>query len=231
MPKSPSMRPIPLFRPAPLWLTCLALAGCGSGEENPGTGAPEKTQLGAEALNQQGVDADGLGLYQEALGYFDQALEKNPWVPEVHKNRGNVLYKLNKKAEAVEAYRKALELNREDADLHNYVIEVLGELGRFEEAIEACLVSQEQVPDNFNAYLRRGQAHFSLEQYEEALLALDDASALDAENQEVLITRCKTLIELGFLDEALTDAKKLEESGSPYAKGLEQAITAKAKDG
>jgi tetratricopeptide (TPR) repeat protein len=56
-----------------------------------------------------------LGVYTEAIKYYDKALEIDPKDANVWVNKAVALHKLEKYDEAIECYDKALEIDPEDS--------------------------------------------------------------------------------------------------------------------
>lgn len=82
----------------------------------------------AEIANDLGVVTAALGASEKALYYFEHALARNPDFPEACFNRAHLLQRLNRRAEARQAWQKYLELNegtdwRQAARLQNSRLE------------------------------------------------------------------------------------------------------------
>ena len=77
----------------------------------------EKEELLVSALYNKGTSLAKLGKYEEAIVYFDKALEINPDNVEALNNTGVALAKLGKYKEAIECYDKALKLAPGDSDI------------------------------------------------------------------------------------------------------------------
>lgn len=76
-----------------------------------GSGAPWQMAVAYNRLGR--VDA-GEGRAEEALANYDRALSLNPVYAEAHSNRGVLLARLDKPAEATAAYRRAVEADPAD---------------------------------------------------------------------------------------------------------------------
>ena len=71
----------------------------------------------AEVLNRKGKDLVDMQKCEEALEYFDKALENDPKNIDTLKNKGLTLYNLGKRQEAIACYNKALETDSTRADI------------------------------------------------------------------------------------------------------------------
>src|SRR6476660_1057256 len=74
--------------------------------------------------------------YNEAIEYYDKALEIDPKHVGALNNTGKVLDNLGKYNEAIVYYDKALQIDPKYADALNSKGNVLGKLGKYNEAIE-----------------------------------------------------------------------------------------------
>jgi tetratricopeptide (TPR) repeat protein len=84
----------------------------------------------------KGVALVDLGKYEEALVYFDKAIELNPNDAEVWDNKGIALGHLGKHDEALACFNKALEQNPNNAEVWYNKGVALDNLGKHEEALD-----------------------------------------------------------------------------------------------
>ena len=83
-----------------------------------------------------------MGRWQESLGHFEQALQRNPRDPETHFNFGNALTLLGHLERAERHFRLAVRLRPQDLDFIFRLALVLHKQGRSREArqlLEQCL--------------------------------------------------------------------------------------------
>ena len=90
----------------------------------------------AESLYRSGLDSMWLGNYDNAVGYFENAANKNPRRAETWVQVGFCKVKQGKVLEAIRAYQQALQLKPEDAEIHNRLGDAYYYSGRLREAIE-----------------------------------------------------------------------------------------------
>ena len=106
-----------------------------------------KTEL-AETLYCTGLDSLWLGNYDNAVGYFETAVNKNPKRAEAWVQVGYCKVKQGKNAEAIRAYQQALQLKPDDPEIHNKLGDAYYFAGRLREAIESYTEAARLRPDD-----------------------------------------------------------------------------------
>src|SRR5689334_8308760 len=101
----------------------------------------------AESLYRSGLDSLWLGNYDNAVGYFENAANKNPKRAEAWVQVGYCKVKQGKNQEAIRAYLQALQLKPNDADIHNKLGDAYYYAGRLREAIEEYSEAAQLRPD------------------------------------------------------------------------------------
>ena len=91
----------------------------------------------AESLYRTGLESLWLGNYDNAVGYFENAANKNPRRAETWVQVGYCKVKQGKNQEAIHAYLQALQLKPGDADIHNKLGDAYYYAGRLREAIDS----------------------------------------------------------------------------------------------
>jgi tetratricopeptide (TPR) repeat protein len=91
----------------------------------------------AESLYRTGLESLWLGNYDNAVGYFENAVNKNPKRAEAWVQVGYCKVKQGKNQEAINAYLKALQLKPADAEIYNKLGDAYYYSGRLREAIES----------------------------------------------------------------------------------------------
>ena len=131
----------------------LAIAAARVAELTAGTLKP-LSELGgkgkgdvAETLYRSGLDSLWLGNYDNAVGYFENAANKNPKRAETWVQVGYCKVKQGKTLEAIRAYQQALQLKPEDPEIHNRLGDAYYYSGRFREAIESYTEAARLRPD------------------------------------------------------------------------------------
>ena len=106
----------------------------------------------AESSYRNGLDSLWLGNYDSAVGYFENAVNKNPKRADAWVQVGYCKVKQGKSQEAIRAYQQALQLKPEDAEIHNKLGDAYYYAGRLREAIESYTTAAELQPDNAETF-------------------------------------------------------------------------------
>ena len=101
----------------------------------------------AESLYRSGLDSLWLGNYDNAVGYFENAANKNPRRAETWVQVGYCKVKQGKTLEAIRAYQQALQLKPADPEIHNKLGDAYYYSGRLREAIESYTEAARLRPD------------------------------------------------------------------------------------
>jgi S1-C subfamily serine protease len=101
----------------------------------------------AESLYRSGLDSLWLGNYDNAVGYFENAANKNPKRAETWVQVGYCKVKQGKNQEAIRAYQQALQLKPTDPEIHNKLGDAYYYSGRLREAIESYTEAARLRPD------------------------------------------------------------------------------------
>jgi len=91
----------------------------------------------ADSLYQTGLESLWLGNYDNAVGYFENAVNRNPRRAEAWVQVGYCKVKQGKNQEAIKAYQQALQLRPDDAEIHNKLGDAFYYAARLREAIES----------------------------------------------------------------------------------------------
>ncbi|HEY0765245.1 MAG TPA: tetratricopeptide repeat-containing serine protease family protein [Pyrinomonadaceae bacterium] len=106
----------------------------------------------AEALYKSGLDSLWLGNYDNALGYFENAANKNPKRAETWVQVGYCRVKQGKAQDAIRAYQQALQLKPMDVDIRNKLGDAYYYSGRLREAIDEYTEAARLRPDNAETF-------------------------------------------------------------------------------
>jgi len=101
----------------------------------------------AESLYRSGLDSLWLGNYDNAVGYFENAANKNPKRAETWVQVGYCKVKQGKNVEAIRAYQQALQLKPNDPEIHNKLGDAYYYSGRLREAIDSYTEAARLRPD------------------------------------------------------------------------------------
>lgn len=173
------------------------------------------------------VEAESMladGKYKAALERIDAAIAEKPEIARYHYVRGNALTYLDDDAGAEQAYQRAIELDPEDP----LPLAALGRLIAFRDG--ATKDDKQRAADLFSKALKLdaelagahqslGVVLISLQQYQQAIEALETADRLDA-NAETAYLLAQAHGELGNFDKAATYAARAVEF-EPGASGVD----------
>jgi tetratricopeptide (TPR) repeat protein len=101
----------------------------------------------AESAYRAGLESLWLGNYDNAVGYFENAVNKNPKRAEAWVQVGYCKVKQGKNQEAIRAYQQALQLKPADAEIYNKLGDAYYYSGRLREAIESYSEAASLRPD------------------------------------------------------------------------------------
>jgi tetratricopeptide (TPR) repeat protein len=153
---------------------------------------PENIRIQATLILRKGTIYEDLGLEDQAIQYYKEAMELDPKFAWPHNNLGNVFDDQGKHEKAEFEYKKAIELDPKDADPHNGLGNVYETQGKQEEAESEYKKSIELDPKDAYPhnglgclYSGQGKLKAAKEKYEKAL-QLEPDFALAKENLEKL---------------------------------------------
>ena len=120
-------------------------------KERPGDLAESSYRIGLESL--------WLGNYDNAIGYFETAANKNPKRADAWVQVGYCKVKQGKNAEAIRAYQHALELKPDSAEIHNKLGDAYYYAGRMPDAIASYTRAAGLNPNNADAHYNLAVAY------------------------------------------------------------------------
>jgi S1-C subfamily serine protease len=121
--------------------------------------AKARTEL-SESLYRTGLESLWLGNYDSAVGYFENAVNKNPRRAEAWIQVGYCKVKQGKNQEAIKAYQQAIQLKPDNAETHNKLGDAYYYAGRLREAIESYTEAARLRPDCAETYYNLAVAYF-----------------------------------------------------------------------
>jgi hypothetical protein len=126
------------------------------------TSLSAKGKLGdvAESSYRNGLDSLWLGNYDNAIGYFETAANRNPRRADTWVQVGYCKVKQGKNAEAIRAYQQALELKPNSEEIHNKLGDAYYYAGKMNEAIASYNRAASLRPDNAEAHYNLAVAYF-----------------------------------------------------------------------
>jgi S1-C subfamily serine protease len=106
----------------------------------------------AESPYRSGLDSLWLGNYDDAVGFFENAVNKNPKRVDAWVQVGYCKVKQGKTGEAIRAYRQALRLQPDSEDVQNKLGDAYYYAGNLREAIESYKEAARLRPNKAEAY-------------------------------------------------------------------------------
>ncbi len=180
-----------------------ALLGQATGES---VAVPEQRGAQAFELSNRGLSLAQLGRFDEALAHYGQALAAavdGPQAARIRNNRGNLLRKLGRAAEAAEDLRQAIELDPAYAAPRVNQGLLLIEAERMGEAVACLRQALELDAADSVAWQSLGVALSRVGRTEEALRCHEKAIELDPKDADSWFSKGLTLDRLGRKAEAL----------------------------
>jgi tetratricopeptide (TPR) repeat protein len=153
------------------------------------------------AWNDKGILLWTMGMRNEALDCYNEAVKFKPDFTDALINQGVALNNLNRRDEALVAYNKALEIdtNSEEALTNKGV--VLFKMGKYQEAIDSFNRSININKISEEAWLNLGLTYEKLERFSDALSAFEEVKKLNPYNKEAQmgISECQKYIKYELL--------------------------------
>jgi len=114
----------------------------------------------AESSYRTGLESLWLGNYDNAIGYFETAANRNPRRADAWVQVGYCKVKQGKNAEAIRAYQHALDLKPNSEEIHNKLGDAYYYAGMMAEAIASYNRAVALRPDNAEAHYNLAVAYF-----------------------------------------------------------------------
>ncbi len=174
------------------------------------------------SLLEKGIANEDAGQLQEALTYYDEALQLDPALGRAHFNRGNVLLALGEPQDALDAFRKALMQKPDSAAAHYNLGNAHARLGQNDLALASYRQAITLKPDFADAHVALGVALQDTGHNDDAITAYREALAIRPDYPEVHYNLGNVLKEAGKLDEAVTSLQQAVAFRPNYAEAHRQ---------
>ncbi|HEV7681679.1 MAG TPA: tetratricopeptide repeat-containing serine protease family protein [Pyrinomonadaceae bacterium] len=176
----------------------LAIGAARVGQLRPGqlrllASLPTKGKPGdvAESSYRNGLDSLWLGNYDNAIGFFETAANRNPRRADAWVQVGYCKVKQGKNVEAIRAYQHALELKPNSEEIHNKLGDAYYYAGRMNEAIASYNRAASLRPDNAEAHYNLAVAYFETGNERLASAEAKTLHQLDAKLYEKLLSETR----------------------------------------
>jgi predicted O-linked N-acetylglucosamine transferase (SPINDLY family) len=154
----------------------------------------------------RGLALTEMRMFEEALASYDKALQQEPNDYLVYANRGLALKKLQRWDEALAAFQQTIALKGDHVEAYFYRGQIFQQLGRYEEALSSFDTTIRLTPEALSPYLAHASHGFALaalKRFDEALVSLKRAVALNGRYVEGHCACGHVLQELGRYEESV----------------------------
>ena len=176
----------------------LAIGAARLAELKPGelralSALPQRDRNGdlADSSYRTGLDSLWLGNYDNALGYFETAANRNPRRADAWVQVGYCKVKQGKNAEAIRAYQHALELKPESEEIHNKLGDAYYYAGSMSQAIASYSRAINLQPAFADAHYNLAVAYFESGNERLALNEAKILRQLDGKMYEKLVNETR----------------------------------------
>ena len=154
---------------------------------------PAKERSGdiAESSYRTGLDSLWLGNYDNAIGYFETAANRNPRRADAWVQVGYCKVKQGKTEEGIRAYQHALQLKPDSEEIHNKLGDAYYYAGRMREAIASYSRAATLRPENADAHYNLAVAYFESGNERLALSEAKILRQLDGKLYEKLVSETR----------------------------------------
>ena len=177
------------------------------------TKAIELDKDSADAWDSKGDVLRTMGRLDEAIQCFEEAVRLKPDYAGGWHNLGHAFFIQGNYAESIQPLDKAIALSYPEPKSHAMKVVALGQLGQIEKAIEVCDDGLNKWDDVELFRLKSGLLGM-LKRHEECLAVVNQAIEIGFTDDEMLIWKGATLIELKHFEEALTQFNEVLERSS-----------------
>ncbi|HEV7744842.1 MAG TPA: tetratricopeptide repeat-containing serine protease family protein [Pyrinomonadaceae bacterium] len=153
--------------------------------------ARERPSDVAESSYRIGLDSLWLGNYDNAIGFFETAANRNPRRADAWVQVGYCKVKQGKSVEAIRAYQHALELRPNSEEIHNKLGDAYYYAGRMNEAIASYSRAASLRPDDAEAHYNLAVAYFETGNERLASAEAKTLHQLDAKLYEKLLSETR----------------------------------------
>jgi hypothetical protein len=153
--------------------------------------AKERSGDIAESSYRTGLDSLWLGNYDNAIGYFETAANRNPRRADAWVQVGYCKVKQGKTEEGIRAYQHALQLKPDSEEIHNKLGDAYYYAGRMREAIASYSRAATLRPESADAHYNLAVAYFESGNERLALSEATILRQLDGKLYEKLVSETR----------------------------------------
>lgn len=159
--------------------------------------------MNLDNLNKNGLDCIEKGEFEEAINYFDKALEKEPKNVEIINNKGYALKEAGHYEEALQHFEIALSIDPSYKIAMFNIANIYDKLGGYDKAIEFYNEIIKDEPKHKEALFNKANTLAKAGKYEQAVSMYNKLIKNDPKHKEALNNKGNTLMKLKKYDEAI----------------------------
>ena len=192
--------------------------------EMPKENASKSTRNQAMRMYDIGASLKRLGKHEEAIRYFEKALEIDPKCEMAWSGKGASLDSLGMISDALTCYDKALEIDPRLIYVWNNKGVSLARLSKWDQALKCYEKALEIDPKFFVAWANKADVLERLGRADEAIMCYDRALEIDPEHVPALLGKANFLYNLGRFKDAMACFDKVLERNSNNVEVLTMKI-------
>jgi tetratricopeptide (TPR) repeat protein len=174
----------------------------------------------SEAFLEKAKEQLQKGNAKDAVGYLNQAIDKDPENAKAFNMRGAANFELKDYANALLDYEKAIKLNPKDYKPYFNRASVKMEKSDWEGALEDCTKAAEIQPDMAEIYVKSGMINAALLKVPEAIQDFDKALKLNPKETNALYNRGNIYFQTKDFEKAEKDFLTAIKVDSRFAKAF-----------
>jgi tetratricopeptide (TPR) repeat protein len=155
--------------------------------------------------------------HEEALKYFEKAIEKDNNLAEAWNNKGTVHFFFNEYDKAKNAYQKAIEIKKEYAEAIFNISNVFFATKQYQESLNFLNKIENIYKDSTKVFFSKAKNHLKLGNFEQGIEDLNKVIALKKDFFPAYDSRGYLKLLIGNTKEALQDLEKAAEKKEDLA--------------
>ena len=159
--------------------------------------------LSATDWLQKGYNAVTLKEYDNAILYFQKAIQLNPQYSNAYINLGNVYYEKHIPDKAIQLYEKAIELNPQNAPAYENMGNAYADKGNLDKAIQLYEKAIDLNPQDSGAYFNLGVTYGEKGNLDKAIELYEKVIELNPQRYDAYCNLGFSYGEKGNLDKAI----------------------------
>lgn len=166
---------------------------------------------------QDGLRQFGTGNYQQAIAYFDKAIQLQPRYAEAYNDRGLAYSKLGQHQEAIQDFNQVIQIKPNDPKAYNNRGQEYGNTGQQNRAFDDYSKAIAIDPKYADAYANRGEVYSARGEDEKAVQDYDQAVKNNPKHTKAYYGRAQSNNKLNRFEQAIVDFNKVIQIKPDYA--------------